>query len=110
VQTDPAVQDLEEEKFDNSFKILYISKTSIEEIQQKLMKVSEVASIEVVPFVLDAYKKQAKTKNTTAVTEKNAAPEKKQKARSEEHTSELQSRFDLVCRLLLEKKKKKKNM
>src|SRR5699024_12215367 len=26
------------------------------------------------------------------------------KARSEEHTSELQSRFDLVCRLLLEKK------
>src|SRR2546421_2250560 len=27
--------------------------------------------------------------------------------RSEEHTSELQSRSDLVCRLLLEKKKKK---
>src|SRR5207249_7912786 len=27
--------------------------------------------------------------------------------RSEEHTSELQSRFDLVCRLLLEKKKKR---
>src|SRR5699024_12128897 len=26
-------------------------------------------------------------------------------SRSEEHTSELQSRFDLVCRLLLEKKK-----
>src|SRR5690349_24193374 len=29
--------------------------------------------------------------------------------RSEEHTSELQSRRDLVCRLLLEKKKKKKS-
>src|SRR5438067_8206584 len=28
--------------------------------------------------------------------------------RSEEHTSELQSRFDLVCRLLLEKKKYEK--
>src|SRR5215471_20774302 len=28
-------------------------------------------------------------------------------ARSEEHTSEFQSRRDLVCRLLLEKKKKK---
>src|SRR5438034_1711318 len=28
--------------------------------------------------------------------------------RSEEHTSELQSHSDLVCRLLLEKKKKKK--
>src|SRR2546421_13096259 len=30
-------------------------------------------------------------------------------ARSEEHTSELQSRSDLVCRLLLEKKKKTNN-
>src|SRR5438034_7725688 len=30
-------------------------------------------------------------------------------ARSEEHTSELQSHSDLVCRLLLEKKKNKKN-
>src|SRR5438105_10325143 len=29
--------------------------------------------------------------------------------RSEEHTSELQSRVDLVCRLLLEKKKKQEN-
>src|SRR5699024_12815599 len=29
----------------------------------------------------------------------------KTRIRSEEHTSELQSRFDLVCRLLLEKKK-----
>src|SRR5699024_10972908 len=31
----------------------------------------------------------------------------KEGLRSEEHTSELQSRFDLVCRLLLEKKKQK---
>src|SRR5687768_17926146 len=33
----------------------------------------------------------------------------KNRSRSEEHTSELQSRLHLVCRLLLEKKKKKKN-
>src|SRR5438105_6496682 len=34
----------------------------------------------------------------------------RRKWRSEEHTSELQSRVDLVCRLLLEKKKKEKKM
>src|SRR5207253_9464990 len=34
--------------------------------------------------------------------------EQKNKLRSEEHTSELQSRGHLVCRLLLEKKKKAK--
>src|SRR2546426_9149261 len=32
---------------------------------------------------------------------------RKQRSRSEEHTSELQSPCNLVCRLLLEKKKKK---
>src|SRR2546429_6800067 len=35
--------------------------------------------------------------------------EQKAKERSEEHTSELQSRLHLVCRLLLEKKKKTKS-
>src|SRR5205085_5381849 len=34
---------------------------------------------------------------------------RRERARSEEHTSELQSQSNLVCRLLLEKKKKKKN-
>src|SRR5437773_7805764 len=34
-----------------------------------------------------------------------AAPARDSRIRSEEHTSELQSHHDLVCRLLLEKKK-----
>src|SRR2546421_3484579 len=36
----------------------------------------------------------------------NPILDERAKLRSEEHTSELQSRSDLVCRLLLEKKKK----
>src|SRR5690349_22984783 len=40
---------------------------------------------------------------------RGGAPDRQRRGRSEEHTSELQSRRDLVCRLLLEKKKKKKN-
>src|SRR2546422_1495377 len=42
---------------------------------------------------------------TTMATRKRT----RRKPRSEEHTSELQSRLHLVCRLLLEKKKKKIN-
>src|SRR2546422_6639064 len=37
-----------------------------------------------------------------------AQPGRQRLCRSEEHTSELQSRLHLVCRLLLEKKKKNK--
>src|SRR5690349_14670847 len=46
-----------------------------------------------------------KVRAIVALTESGATP---LWMRSEEHTSELQSRRDLVCRLLLEKKKKKK--
>src|SRR5690606_41944474 len=38
-----------------------------------------------------------------------AIPHAHQRSRSEEHTSELQSRENLVCRLLLEKKKQQHN-
>src|SRR2546422_1163605 len=38
---------------------------------------------------------------------RRSAPKPRRTWRSEEHTSELQSRLHLVCRLLLEKKKKK---
>src|SRR5207249_6270014 len=42
----------------------------------------------------------------TAASRRSGRPDRRDAAvRSEEHTSELQSRFDLVCRLLLEKKK-----
>src|SRR5699024_12156280 len=47
--------------------------------------------------------------NRIKETETNLISEADEFMRSEEHTSELQSRFDLVCRLLLEKKKKKRN-
>src|SRR2546421_5511181 len=42
----------------------------------------------------------------TTVGTSTSAERHRRTARSEEHTSELQSRSDLVCRLLLEKKKK----
>src|SRR5699024_12635700 len=37
--------------------------------------------------------------------DRSVLPRLRHRVRSEEHTSELQSRFDLVCRLLLEKNK-----
>src|SRR2546422_7313861 len=45
---------------------------------------------------------------TVSVSREGSPPKLRAGTRSEEHTSELQSRLHLVCRLLLEKKKKKK--
>src|SRR5438874_9328700 len=54
-------------------------------------------------FLAAATSLLALPRQNTTVISGNASP------RSEEHTSELQSRRDLVCRLLLEKKKKNIN-
>src|SRR5699024_5265653 len=67
---------------------------------------------------LDEKKNKVENKKNKITSDKKSIKGKKDKntdeqevvnndlKRSEEHTSELQSRFDLVCRLLLEKKKK----
>src|SRR5260370_9704062 len=44
---------------------------------------------------------------TSADVREHSAERRRDDARSEEHTSELQSHLNLVCRLLLEKKKKR---
>src|SRR5437773_8412077 len=49
-----------------------------------------------------------RTRPYCPLEKKDIGPEDYKKKRSEEHTSELQSHHDLVCRLLLEKKKKTK--
>src|SRR2546422_8482027 len=46
--------------------------------------------------------------SSAAVSTRRGRPARESTQRSEEHTSELQSRLHLVCRLLLEKKKKQK--
>src|SRR5579885_3756297 len=50
---------------------------------------------------------RSRRKTCSAATPAPCSGSQRATCRSEEHTSELQSRFDLVCRLLLEKKKKK---
>src|SRR5438132_7802439 len=49
----------------------------------------------------------AQSRGNTTLTAASAGQIAVAAVRSEEHTSELQSHSDLVCRLLLEKKKKK---
>src|SRR5699024_11669774 len=78
------------------------------QIDQARAKVLEIAGLEI--FVNDWEKLplfQSQYGLSTEIKQKIRRM-RLQQNRSEEHTSELQSRFDLVCRLLLEKKNKKK--
>src|SRR5437867_5817736 len=62
------------------------------------------------PTVINAGYKKAGERAKEILNEISKPVDLKDTERSEEHTSELQSPYDLVCRLLLEKKKKKKNI
>src|SRR5437868_8857339 len=55
------------------------------------------------PFDREGQVQESMGKSLPQLLDEFAAVRTENLARSEEHTSELQSRFDLVCRLLLEK-------
>src|SRR5207249_10764814 len=64
---------------------------------------AEVRTLDMVRRIEDAMAKRIRDLEWMSPETKQQALEKLAGIRSEEHTSELQSRFDLVCRLLLEK-------
>src|SRR5574337_1002982 len=76
---------------------------SKEELKSLLMKVK--VESEKIGLNLNIQKKKIMASGT--ITSWEIDGETVETVRSEEHTSELQSQLNLVCRLLLEKKKKK---
>src|SRR5699024_5211486 len=73
-----------------------------------LKLVSEHVVPEYLAWFLNANRTQPFLESISAGTNTPSLPKRiLETTRSEEHTSELQSRFDLVCRLLLEKKNNK---
>src|SRR3712207_7710042 len=66
-------------------------------------------SPEQLPSVLEDEEEMISVNYTSGTTGRPKGVMYTHRGRSEEHTSELQSRQYLVCRLLLEKKKKNKN-
>jgi len=71
--------------------------------------VGAIAARDVLPILLDGLQRlEYRGYDSAGVAIRDADGELKRFRRSEEHTSELQSHHDLVCRLLLEKKNKEK--
>lgn len=82
----PSVHDLEEENFEFTFKVLFISKDPIEEIKAKIMKVSEIKEVRTKVFSVEDYKslQLAETEKEEAATavassSSDASPKKTKK-------------------------------
>lgn len=65
VKAVPSVQDIEEERFDQTFQVLLITPNLAEEIEKAVLGVSEVDSVEIVPFSEEWLEKKTEKKGST---------------------------------------------
>lgn len=75
IKSNPAVDQLEEEQFDHEFTVTIVSKENSEDIQNKLMKVSEVDKVDVHSISLDElrhFEEEVETPVQAVVMEKPA--------------------------------------
>ncbi|MBU8768600.1 chemotaxis protein CheA [Cytobacillus oceanisediminis] len=66
IKSTPSVEQLEEEQFDQEFSVTIVTKETPEDIRQKLLKVSEVERIEVLPLSMENYSTQEALKEAEA--------------------------------------------
>ena len=70
IKSVPVVEQLEEEQFDSSFTVTLITKESQEDIQKKIMKVSEVEKVDVIALNIDNFEMLLNTKEDAICFEK----------------------------------------
>lgn len=92
IKSNPPVEMLEEEQFDQEFIVTVVSKKSAEELRERIMKVSEIEEVDVVPFdveerkkasVAEAAKAEAKQQEAATVQTEEKKQQQKQKKGSE---------------------------
>ena len=74
IKSSPTVEKLEEEQFDQSFFIGYITKLSAEDLQKMIMKVSEVDVVTVTPIDVDKFKTKVEAQTPVSQPVVEATP------------------------------------
>lgn len=77
VYSNPTVSDLEEENFDNSFTVIFVTKHPADEIEAKIRKVSEIDVVKVTPFSVEEYKKEQDKKLDAQLEKQQKQPTQK---------------------------------
>lgn len=67
IKSSPTVEKLEDEQFDQQFHVAYVTKESAEDIQKKLLKVSEVEEVIVVSLTAEQFKYSEREETTAEV-------------------------------------------
>ncbi|MBA2174091.1 chemotaxis protein CheA [Halobacillus locisalis] len=82
VKSEPTVEQLENEEFETSFTVLYITQADKEEIEAKINKVSEIESVTAKPFSISLYTETQKETVTQHSEVPESTPEQTQESPS----------------------------
>ncbi len=114
IKSNPSVQELEEEKFDNSFTVAFLSNKSSAEVKKEVEDISEVRNVIVEEYIIDEEEKVKKADEPKKVETKQAntkAPAKgdkpveavKKTATVRVDTEKLDALMNLVAELVINK-------
>lgn len=90
IKSVPSVEQLEEEQFDNEFVVTIVTHDSMEDIEKKVMKVSEIEKVTVVPLKISDLKKVNNEDNSDEQknVSQNVEGQKKKEASSAKKTTD----------------------
>lgn len=91
IKSTPPAEQLEEEQFDSEFTVTLVTKESAEDIQKKVLKVSEVEKVEVIPVNFNSIRNSSEHENVSVIVSENvkdtqSVPSNAEKNKSEDQT------------------------
>ncbi|OQY10767.1 MAG: chemotaxis protein CheA [Fusobacteriia bacterium 4572_132] len=112
IKSSPTTEDLEEEKFDNSFMIVYVTKEEKEKIQKSVLNISEIEKVEMQMINLSKEKVEVEETENKPKKKKAEGEKKKKGTTTTTHkatttvrvdTEKLDSLMNLVAELVINK-------
>jgi two-component system chemotaxis sensor kinase CheA len=93
IKSTPPVEMLEEEQFDQEFLLAVVTKQSAEQLYERLMKVSEVEEVDIVPLDMDKQKETgvAEAAHEAALEQQAATVQEKKEKTPEKNTAAKQT-------------------
>lgn len=67
----PTVEDLENENFDHSFSVIFVTKDSKEDIKNRILKVSEIVNVEITDY--EIFKQESKVEESDTTSKENTS-------------------------------------
>lgn len=86
----PTVEDLENENFDHSFSVIFVTKDSKEDIKNRILKVSEIVNVEITDY--EIFKQESKVEESDTTSKENTSKKELKSSKNQTVTKKASSK------------------